>query len=261
MKKNGTKIQFNAETARDNLVKAIRDLSEKQGFRRVVLGISGGKDSTVAAALCTRALGANNVYGVLMPDGEQKDIGDSLRVCEALGINHRTVNIGAMHTALREVTDQLGENPQPGEYAIPASRQSDINVGPRLRMTVLRYIAQSLGARLAGTGNLSEATVGYCTKDGDTSCDFALLGALTSVEVVRVGLTMDELPRELVEKTPTDGLSGKSDEERLGVSYADIHSYIRLGTCGDEATDALIRKKEQANLHKRRMPVIIDPFA
>jgi len=127
-------------------------------------------------------------------------------------------------------------------------------------MTVLRYIGQSLGARLAGTGNLSEATVGYCTKDGDTSCDFSVLGALTSVEVVQVGLALEELPRDLVEKTPTDGLSGVSDEVKLGLRYADIHRYIRLGTCGDAETDERIRKKERANLHKRRMPVVIDPF-
>ena len=251
---------FDAERTRDALVAAVKALAERQGFGKVAVGISGGKDSTVTAAICARALGRENVYGVMLPDGEQADIADSRRVCRALGIPCRTVNIGAIHRALREATDQLEAAAPEGEFAIPYSRESDINVGPRLRMTALRYIAQSLGARLAGTGNLSEATVGYCTKDGDTSCDFALLGALTSVEVVRVGLTMDELPRELVEKTPTDGLSGKSDEERLGVSYADIHSYIRLGTCGDEATDALIRKKEQANLHKRRMPVILNPF-
>ena len=249
--------RFNAEAARDNLVQAIRDLAEKQGFRRVVLGISGGKDSTVAAALCVRALGANNVYGVMLPDGEQKDIADSVRVCEALGINSRTVNIGPMHAALKEATDQLRETAAAGEFAIPYSRQSDINVGPRLRMTVLRYIAQALGARLVGTGNLSEATVGYCTKDGDTSCDFGLLGSLTSVEVVKVGLAMDELPRDLVEKTPTDGLSGKSDEDNLGLRYADIHAYIRMGTCGDAAIDDRIRGKEAANMHKRAMPVIL----
>ena len=103
--------------------------------------------------------------------------------------------------------------------------------------------------------------MGYCTKDGDTSCDFAMLGALTSVEVVQVGLTLPELPRELVEKTPTDGLSGVSDEEKLGLRYADIHRYIRLGSCGDVETDAKIAKKERANAHKRRMPVILDPFA
>ena len=251
---------FDPEKARDNLVKHLRALSERERFTRVALGISGGKDSTVTAAICARALGAENVYGVMMPDGEQKDIADSRRVCEALGIRKRTVNIGAMHAALRAVTDQTENTAPEGEFSIPFSRESDINVGPRLRMTALRYIAQALGARVAGTGNLSEATVGYCTKDGDTSCDFSMLGALTSVEVVQVGLTMPELPRELVEKTPTDGLSGHSDEERLGLRYADIHRYIREGTCGNPETDEKIRKKEQANMHKRRMPLILDPF-
>ena len=251
---------FDPEKARDNLVEQLRALSERERFTRVALGISGGKDSTVTAAICARSLGAENVYGVMMPDGEQKDIADSRRVCEALGIRKRTVNIGAMHAALRAVTDQTENTAPEGEFSIPFSRESDINVGPRLRMTALRYIAQALGARVAGTGNLSEATVGYCTKDGDTSCDFSMLGALTSVEVVQVGLTMPELPRELVEKTPTDGLSGHSDEERLGLRYADIHRYIREGTCGNPETDEKIRKKEQANMHKRRMPLILDPF-
>ncbi|MBR6954947.1 MAG: NAD(+) synthase [Clostridia bacterium] len=252
---------FNAEAARDGLVAAIRRIAAQQGFDRVVLGISGGKDSTVTAALCARALGADHVWGVMLPDGEQKDIADSRRVCEVLGIRSRTINIGAMHEALRNVTDQLGETAAEGEFSIPYSRESDINVGPRLRMTTLRYITQAIGARLAGTGNLSEATVGYCTKDGDTSCDFSVLGALTSVEVVQMGLTMEELPRDLVVKTPTDGLSGKSDEERLGVSYQDIHAYIRQGSCGNPDTDAIIRGKERASMHKRRMPVILDPFA
>ena len=253
--------QFQPEAARDRLVEELRKLAAEQGFCRVVVGISGGKDSTVTAAICARALGADHVYGVMLPDGEQKDIEDSRRLCKALGIHCKTVNIGKIHTALREVTDQFGPAPDSDGFTVPQSRESDINVGPRLRMTVLRYIAQALGARLAGTGNLSEATVGYCTKDGDTSCDFAMLGRLTSVEVVRVGLTMPEIPRDLVEKTPTDGLSGFSDEERMGIRYADIHSYIREGSCGNPETDEKIRKRERANLHKRRMPVILNPFS
>ena len=251
---------FNAETVRDRLVEAIRDTARDQGFSRVVLGISGGKDSTVTAALCARAQGKENVYGVMMPDGVQKDLNDSLRVCAALGIRQRTVNIGGIHDALRAVTDQAETTAGEGEFAIPPSRQSDVNVPPRLRMTVLRYIAQALNARLAGTGNLSEIVVGYCTKDGDTSCDFSVLGKLTSVEVVRVGLTMEELPRDLVEKTPADGLTGRSDEENLGIRYQDIHSYIRLGSSGDGETDEKIRKREKANMHKRRMPLTLDPF-
>ena len=252
--------QFDAPAVRDRLVREIKNLAEAQGFSKVVIGISGGKDSTVTAALCARALGPENVYGVMMPDGEQKDIEDSRKVCQALGINHRVVNIGAMHRALREVTDQNGSAAGDGEFSVPYSRESDINVGPRLRMTAVRYIGQALGARLAGTGNLSELTVGYRTKDGDTSCDFSVLGKLTSVEVVEIGLTMEELPRELVVKTPTDGLSGKSDEERLGLTYQDIHKYIRLGTCGDPETDEKIRRKESANMHKRRMPMILNPL-
>lgn len=168
--------RFDPEAVRDRLTELIREIAAKQGFSRVVVGISGGKDSTVTAALCARALGKENVYGVMLPDGEQKDINDSRAVCDALGIRRRTVNIGAIHEALKAVTDQNGSRAGDGEFSVPASRVSDINVGPRLRMTVLRYIAQALDARLAGTGNLSEATTGYCTKDGDTSCDFGVLG-------------------------------------------------------------------------------------
>ena len=251
---------FDAEKARDNLVAALKALAREQGFTKVALGISGGKDSTVTAALCARALGPENVYGVMMPDGVQPDINDSLRVCEALGIQKRTVNIGVMHQALRAVTDQWEHAARPGEFAIPLSRESDINVGPRLRMTALRYVAQALGARVAGTGNLSEATVGYCTKDGDTSCDFNPLGTLTSVEVVQVGLTMPELPRELVEKTPDDGLSGVPDEVKLGLTYRQIHDYLRLGGCGDAEVDEKIARRERGNMHKRRTPTILDAW-
>ena len=250
--------RFEAVKTRDALVEKIRQFAAQTHCTRVVLGVSGGKDSTVAAALCARALGPENVFGVMIPDGEQKDIGDSKRVCEATGINRRVVNIGQMHAALHAaIKDGDG-----GEwFPVAFSRESDINVGPRLRMTTLRYIAQAIGAFLCGTGNLSEATVGYCTKDGDTSCDFNPLGRLTSIEVVQVGLTLDELPRELVQKTPSDGLSGMSDEEKLGIRYQQIHDYIRLGTCGDPEVDQKIAAKERANMHKRRMPPVLDPFA
>jgi len=250
--------RFDAEKTRDVLVQRIREFAESAGCRRVVLGISGGKDSSVAAALCARALGPENVYGVMLPDGEQADIADSRRVCESLGIHRRTVNIGAMHRALAEAIDQSGR--EDGAFPVPYSRESDINVGPRLRMTTLRYIAQAIGAFLCGTGNLSEATVGYCTKDGDTSCDFNPLGRLTSLEVVAVGRTIAELPRELVEKTPTDGLSGMSDEEKMGLRYSQIHDFIRLGSCGDPEVDEKIERRERANRHKRRLPTVLDPF-
>ena len=253
---------FEAEQVRDKLVEMIREHTARCGIARAVLGVSGGKDSTVAAALCARALGPENVWGIMLPDGVQADISDSQEVCRSLGINTRTVNIGAMHEALKAaVKAGLPEDIFPGGEPIATERESNINVGPRLRMTTLRYIAQALGAFLCGTGNLSERMVGYCTKDGDTSCDFNPLGLLTSKEVVAVGRTLEELPRFLVEKAPSDGLSGKTDEERLGVTYQQIHDWIRKGSSGDAAADGVIRKKWASSAHKRRMPPILDPFS
>lgn len=238
---------FDAVTVRDGIVKGIRKLVTDSGFERVVVGISGGKDSTVTAALCVRALGADNVTGVLMPDGEQADIADSHEVVETLGIHHLTVNIGGIHDAL------LSAIPSDGLAGMTKEglAESDINVAPRLRMTVLRYICQATGALLAGTGNLSEMQVGYFTKDGDSSCDVAVLANLTSVEVMEVGKAMSEIPRHLVEKPPADGLSGKTDEERLGVGYVDIHNWIRLGTSGDASVDERIATLRARTRHKR----------
>ena len=246
-----SEYSFNAEEKRDRIVQNLKEYAKISGFTDVVLGISGGKDSTVSAALCARALGAEHVYGVMIPDKEQPDIGDSQRVCEVLGINYKTVNIGKVHKELLAAVDE-GEG-----FDVAFHTESNINVAPRLRMTLLRYIGQAIGARLVGTGNLSESTVGYCTKDGDTSCDFSLLGSLTSVEVVQIGLTMEELPKELVQKTPTDGLSGKSDEERLGVTYQQIHDFIRKGNSGDEKVDEIIAHKKEMSRHKREPAVVI----
>ena len=251
--------QFNPVEARDRLVEKIRDFVHGAGMSRVALGVSGGKDSTVASALCARALGPENVYGILMPDGVQKDIADSLAVCRATGIHYRIVNINEMHNALLKAVE-AGSNGEIEDYPVPFSEESNVNVGPRLRMTTLRYVAQAMGAFVCGTGNLSEATVGYCTKDGDTSCDFNPLGTLTSVEVVQVGLTMSELPPEYVRKTPDDGLSGVPDEVKLGLTYRQIHDFLRLGTCGDPAVDDKIASRERANMHKRRMPTILDAW-
>ena len=243
---------FDAAAARDKLIDELKNLGREEGFSKVVIGISGGKDSTVCAALCARAFGPENVYGIMMPDGVQADIEDSKLVCASTGINSRVVNIGPMHKALLAAVDE-----DTASFPVAYSKESDINVCPRLRMTTLRYFAQALGARLCGTGNLSESTVGYCTKDGDTSCDFALLGDLTSKEVVEVGLTMEELPRQLVDKAPSDGLSGVPDEVKLGITYQAIHDYIRKGTSGDAETDEKIRRKEKGSEYKRRMPKIL----
>lgn len=249
---------FDPVYARDRLVAELRHYAREQGFSKVVLGISGGKDSTVSAAICARALGPKNVYGIMLPDGNQKDISDSWRVCEALKIHTAIVNIGAVHEA---VCKELNfADVSSSSFQIPVSEEAGINVPPRIRMTVLRYITQAIGARLVGTGNLSEIAVGYCTKDGDTSCDFSLLGGLTSVEVVRVGLTMDELPSELVLKTPSDGLCGMSDEEKLGVSYEDIHHYLRKDEQIDGDVALRIKAMHDKSEHKFVKPkVLFDP--
>ena len=251
--------RFDPVAARERLVRKIREFVTGVGMSRVVLGISGGKDSTVAAALCARALGAENVFGVMMPDGQQKDIADSRLVCESLGINRRIVNIGEMHRALLDAVEAASGG-ELEDFPVEFSKESNVNVGPRLRMTTLRYIAQAIGAFLCGTGNLSEATVGYCTKDGDTSCDFNPLGTLTSIEVVQMGLTMPELPRELVQKTPDDGLSGVPDEVKMGIRYQQIHDYLRHGGCGDPEMDEKIARRERGNMHKRRMPTVLNAW-
>lgn len=248
---------FQAEKVRDSIIEELKKKSRKDGWTKVVIGISGGKDSSVAAALCARALGRDHVYGVLMPDHLQKDLEDSIRVVKALGIPYKIVNIGAVHEAvLGCVTAHRDGDVQDGEeFEVAYHKESDVNVGPRIRMTVLRYIGQSMGALLCGTGNLSESTVGYCTKDGDTSCDFNPLGALTSLEVVSVGLTMKELPQKLVQKVPNDGLSGMPDEEKLGVTYQDIHNYIRNGGDAlDADTSRKIKAMEMSGAHKRKLP-------
>ena len=246
---------FDPQYTIDKIVSEIRRYAKEQGFSKVVVGISGGKDSTVTAALLVRALGKDNVYGVMLPDGKQADIEDSFKVCKAINIPNIVFNIGDMHAELFNEMEE--SNTDPEGFKVPLSEIANINVAPRLRMTVLRYITQALDARLAGTGNLSEITVGYCTKDGDTSCDFSVLGGLTSVEVVQMGLMMHEIPQELVLKTPSDGLCGMSDEEKLGISYDDIHAYIRYGTCGKPEVDTEIKRKEQSNMHKRLPPVIL----
>lgn len=239
---------FNAALALRRLVQNLRAHAEKSGFARVVIGMSGGKDSTVAAAVCARALGKENVLGVLLPDGEQKDIGDALAAVRAVQIPYRVINIGPLHEALAAA---VGQAPEEGQFAVPDSKESDINVPPRLRMTVLRRVAQSMNARLICTSNLSEITVGYCTKDGDTSGDVRLLAGLTSKEVVKIGLQMPEIPPELVLKAPADGLSGLTDEENMRLRYDDIHAYIRRGTSGNEETDLSIAARERTSMHKR----------
>lgn len=236
---------FNAKEVKDQVVQWIRDWFEQNGPGcNAVIGISGGKDSSVVAALCAEALGIDRVIGVTMPNGVQPDIDDSMKLINHLGIRHFNVNIGKAYDALMEtVKEELGSQ------ETEVSRQTIINMPPRLRMTTLYAVSQSLNGRVANTCNLSEDWVGYSTRYGDAAGDFAPLGGLTVQEVKAIGKELG-LPIDLVEKTPSDGLSGKSDEDNLGFTYAVLDRYIRTGVCEDPDTKARIDDKHVKNLFK-----------
>ena len=236
---------FNAKEAKDKIVKWIKDWFAQNGPGcNAVLGISGGKDSSVVAALCAEALGKDHVIGVTMPNGEQKDISDSMRLIAHLGIRYCNVNIGdTYNTLMATVKEQLST------LDTEVSNQTIINLPPRLRMATVYAVSQSLNGRVANTCNLSEDWVGYSTRYGDGAGDFAPLGGLTVQEVIAVGKELG-LPVDLVEKTPSDGLCGKTDEDNLGFTYAVLDRYIRTGVCDDPATKALIDDKHVKNLFK-----------
>ena len=235
-------MEFNAKEVKEQVVRWIRDWFEINGKGcNAVLGISGGKDSSVAAALCAEALGKDRVIGVTMPNSVQPDIADSFRIIEHLGIRSYNVNIGASFDALMaEVESALGHE---------ASNQTRINMAPRLRMTTLYAVSQSNNGRVVNTCNLSEDWVGYSTRYGDAAGDFSPLGGLTVQEVVAIGEEMG-LPIDLVKKAPSDGLTGKTDEDNLGFTYAVLDRYIRTGICEDPATKELIDRKHRLNLFK-----------
>ena len=237
---------FNAKEVKDQVVQWIRDWFEQNGPGcNAVIGISGGKDSSVVAALCAEAWGVDRVIGVTMPNSVQPDIDDSMKLINHLGIRHINLNIGSAYKALMgEVEKELMNS----QNAV-VSRQTIINMPPRLRMTTLYAISQSMNGRVANTCNLSEDWVGYSTRYGDAAGDFSPLGGLTVQEVKAIGKELG-LPIDLVDKTPSDGLSGKSDEDNLGFTYAVLDRYIRTGVCDDPAIKAKIDDKHVKNLFK-----------
>ena len=234
-------MEFCAKKTKEALIVWIRAWFEKNGRDcNAVIGISGGKDSSVCAALCVEALGRDRVIGVLMPNGTQSDIADSRQLAEHLGIRSVTLNIAgavdAIHTQLRAAR-------------IDATAQAEINLPPRVRMSVLYAVSQSMNGRVINTCNLSEDWVGYSTRYGDSAGDVSLLGKLTVQEVKALGREMG-LPENLVEKTPSDGLCGSSDEQKLGFSYAVLDRYIREGDCEDPVIREKIDELHRANRFK-----------
>lgn len=240
---------FNTEKVKNDCVEWIRNFFEENGKGcNAVVGISGGKDSSVAAALCVEALGKDRVIGVLMPCGTQHDIDCAQLLVSHLGIKNFTVNV---KDAVDGILKNLPEN-------LEITAQTRTNIPPRIRMATLYAISQSCNGRVVNTCNLSEDWVGYSTRYGDAAGDFSPMSYLTVTEVKEIGRLLG-LPAELVDKTPIDGLCGKTDEENLGFTYAVLDKYIREGIIEDEATKELIDTKHRNNLFKLQLMPAFKP--
>ena len=238
---------FDAKKVKDECVLWIRDFFEKNGPGcNAVIGISGGKDSSVVAALCKEALGKDRVIGVLMPCGEQADIDMAVLLCDHLGIRRYVVNI---EDAVKGLTENI---------PMELSAQARTNLPPRIRMSTLYAISQSQNGRVANTCNLSEDWVGYSTRYGDSVGDFSPCSRLTVQEVKAVGRVLG-LPAVLVDKVPIDGLSGKTDEDNLGFTYAELDRYIREGVIDDPVKKERIDTLHKRNLFKLSLMPVFEP--
>ncbi len=235
---------FDAVKVKNDCVQWIKNWFEINGPKcKAVIGISGGTDSSVVAALCVEALGKDRVIGVLMPNGEQSDIDDAKKLVDFLDIMHFEINI---NDAVLGVLNNLPFN----GYDI--SDQTIINLPPRIRMTTLYAVSQSMNGRVANTCNLSEDWVGYSTRYGDSVGDFSPLSNITKTEVKQIGLALG-LPENLVYKVPSDGLCGKTDEDNLGFSYDVLDKYIRTGEIEDNKIKEKIDLMHEKNLFKLQL--------
>ena len=240
---------FDALKVKNDCVNWIRKFFAENGPDcNAVVGISGGKDSSVAAALCVEALGRDRVIGVLMPQGEQHDIDMAYMLVNHLGIKHYEINV---KDAIEGVLKAMPQN-------LNVSVQSKVNLPPRIRMSVLYAVSQSLNGRVVNTCNLSEDWVGYSTRYGDAAGDFSPMANLTVTEVKEIGRVLG-LPDALVDKVPIDGLCGKTDEENLGFTYAELDVYIRTGKIDDPEKKAIIDRKHKLNLFKLQLMPTFKP--
>lgn len=235
---------------KDRCIEWIRDWFEHNGKGcRAVLGMSGGKDSTVAAALCAQALGPDKVTGVAMPSLGQS-LNEADEICSYLGIRYLCVPIGGIAAEFGKISLSAGEE---------MSVQAEQNIPPRIRMTVLYAISQSEGGRVVNTCNLSEDYIGYATRWGDAAGDFCPLGGLTVQEIRGIGHAMG-LPSKWVDKTPDDGLPHScSDEQKFGFTYEVLDRYIRTGVCDNPAVKEKIDRMHRNNLFKLSMPPKFEP--
>jgi len=240
---------FDALRIKNECVEWIRNFFEENGKScNAVIGISGGKDSSVAAALCVEALGKERVIGVLMPCGEQFDIDMSYMLVNHLDIKYHVVNV---KDAIDGVLNNLPKE-------IDISAQTKTNLPPRIRMSVLYAISQSCNGRVVNTCNLSEDWVGYSTRYGDAAGDFSPLSHLTVTEIRQIGRILG-LPEVIVDKVPIDGLCGKTDEENLGFTYEMLDKYIREDVIEDEKIKEKIDRMHKNNLFKLQLMPAFKP--
>jgi NAD+ synthase len=234
---------FNAPHIKDQIIHWIQNyFNENDRDCKAVIGISGGKDSSVTASLCAEALGTDAVYGVLLPQGVQGDIDVAERLVDFLKINRYVINIKDSVDSLFESISHSG---------LEMNRQARINTPARIRMTALYAVSAIVNGRVANTCNLSEDWVGYSTKYGDSAGDFSPLSQLTVTEVKAVGRELG-LPPEFIDKVPADGLSGLSDEDNLGFTYDVLDRYIRTGRYDQPDIKEKIDRLHYCNLHKMK---------
>lgn len=234
---------FDVTRVKNDCVEWIKSFFEENGKGcNAVVGISGGKDSSIVAGLCVEALGKDRVIGVLMPCGKQHDIDCAYQLVNHLGIRHYEINI---EDAVNGILNQLN-----GKLEI--STQTKINLSPRIRMSTLYAVSQSLNGRVANTCNLSEDWVGYSTRYGDAAGDFSPLANITVTEAKQIGKLIG-LPENLVDKVPIDGLCGKTDEDNLGFTYAELDIYIRTGKIDNQETKKRIDTLHERNLFKLQL--------
>ena len=238
-------------TNREACVNWIKKYFEDNPDGKAIIGISGGKDSTIAAALCVEALGADRVIGVLMPNISQADIADSAKVCSILGIESHLIDIGQAYNSISmQIASSFYANDEQPLGTVWNNKMFITNTPARLRMTTLYAVAALYSnSRVVNTCNRSEDYVGYSTKYGDAAGDFSPLGNLTVREVLEIG---DELglPEHLVHKAPSDGMCGKTDEDNLGFTYEQLDDHI-LGTAAvDEKIVEKIEGLHKATRHK-----------
>lgn len=251
---------FNAIEVKNRCVDWIRDFFEENGKNcNCICGISGGKDSSIVAALCVEALGKDKVIGVLMPNGEQSDIGMARKLINHLGIHSIEINIDeTVNSVLNGIVTAIYDDVRQGFDTLKISEQTKINLPARIRMSTLYAVSQSMNGRVANTCNLSEDWVGYSTRYGDAAGDFSPLSNLTVTEIKQIGRVLG-LPDELIDKVPTDGLCGKTDEDNLGFTYDVLDKYIRTGEIEDEEVKKRIDMMHEKNLFKLQLMPSFQP--